>query len=155
MNAGLPGTGIGGLFYIATALWMPAHRLLARRSGGGREWRRIAAQLGIAVGILVALGATGWMLAGLLSLPLRDAAGFGSEGAAAQAARIFRWVALIGTIGILAAVLLTVEFAGFVMRRLGRRTRHELAPAAGTGAAGGEHDDEPAPLLAPELADVA
>jgi hypothetical protein len=154
MNAGLPGTGIGGLFYIATALWMPVHRIYRRGARNGRGWRRIGNQFGIAVGILRALGATGWLLGVALALPLRDASP-GGGAAAAHAARIFHLVALVGTVGILGVVLLSVELAGVVARG---RTRNPTRsyPVLVTSAGACDADEhELTPALLPGLADVA
>ena len=53
-NAGLPGTGLGGLFYIALALWMPVAELyqtLRGRSSLAR-WRLVGTQFAIACGIV-------------------------------------------------------------------------------------------------------
>lgn len=62
MNAGLPGTGIGGLFYILLALLMPLRELyLTARGRSSRErWRLVLQQLLIACGIVASLAATGW-----------------------------------------------------------------------------------------------
>lgn len=154
MNAGLPGTGIGGLFYIATALWMPVHRVFSRGSRNGRGWRRIGKQLGIALGILIALGATGWLLGVMLSLPLRDASP-GGGAAAAHAARIFHLVALVGTIGILGVVLLSVELAGVVVRGRTRNLTRSYPALVAPAAADDVDEDELMPALLPGLADVA
>lgn len=59
-NAGLPGTGIGGLFYILLALSMPVvevSRALRSRSGP-RRWRQAFTQFVLACGILAAVAAT-------------------------------------------------------------------------------------------------
>ena len=59
-NAGLPGTGIGGLFYILLALSMPfveASRALRSRSGP-RLWQQVFTQFTLACGILAAVAAT-------------------------------------------------------------------------------------------------
>jgi hypothetical protein len=59
-NAGLPGTGIGGLFYILLALWMPVAevgRALRGQSDPGR-WRQVLTQFALACGVVVAVGGT-------------------------------------------------------------------------------------------------
>lgn len=66
-NAGLPGTGTGGLFYILLALSMPvveASRALRSRSGP-RRWRQVLTQFVLACSILAAVAAT---VAGYLRL---------------------------------------------------------------------------------------
>ncbi|MBI3804935.1 MAG: hypothetical protein HY282_14360 [Nitrospirae bacterium] len=64
MNVGLPGTGIGGLFYIATALLMPFFELiqLLRGRSSAARWRCVTAQFGMAVAIFASLWATAWTL---------------------------------------------------------------------------------------------
>jgi len=60
MVVGLPGTGIGGLFYLCMALWMPVHelwRLMHGRSSLAR-WRFIVFNWLIVAGILVTLWVT-------------------------------------------------------------------------------------------------
>jgi hypothetical protein len=55
-NAGLPGTGLGGLFYIALAMWMPLAELyqtLRGRSSVAR-WRQVGMQFALACGIVAA-----------------------------------------------------------------------------------------------------
>ncbi len=77
MTPGLPGTGIGGLFYVLSALFMPFIALArcARRRGQGAPWRLIAGQWAMVMGILGALTAESWLIAkgveGLDALRLR------------------------------------------------------------------------------------
>jgi hypothetical protein len=65
MIAGLPGTGIGGIFYILLALTMPVCELLrlVRRQSSIKRWITIAAQTFNALGILAGVCLTGWLLA--------------------------------------------------------------------------------------------
>src|SRR5262245_6350391 len=68
MTAGLPGTGIGGLYYVLLALWMPFREIgltLSGRRDGPR--RRVAAlEFSLAVGILAALWGEAWLLRRLM-----------------------------------------------------------------------------------------
>lgn len=59
-NAGLPGTGLGGLFYILLALVMPVVQLVrvARGRSLPGQWRQVASQFLLACGVLAALAAT-------------------------------------------------------------------------------------------------
>ena len=59
-NAGLPGTGLGGLFYILLAVWMPVAELSATLRGRSSRarWRQVGTQFALACGIIVAVGAT-------------------------------------------------------------------------------------------------
>jgi hypothetical protein len=54
MNVGLPGTGIGSLFYILLVLAMPLRELWVRMAGRGvaKPWAFIARQCAMAVGML-------------------------------------------------------------------------------------------------------
>ena len=54
MNVGLPGAGIGGLFYLLCALAMPINEvfLTITRPGHKFRYRLIATQLGIVIGIV-------------------------------------------------------------------------------------------------------
>ena len=68
MNVGLPGTGIGGLFYLLIGLAMPLHELaftLRGRSSAAR-WRVVLGQFGIAAGCLVSLTLAGAVLAAII-----------------------------------------------------------------------------------------
>lgn len=132
MHAGLPGTGLGGLFYIASAMVMPLHRVFRGGGHDGRAWSRVAAQSAIALGIMAALFATGWAL-GLLLIPNPEAVATGRASLAGPGIGVLRWVALLGTVGLLGLLLFGVEVAGFVQRlrdrgprRPAARTRHAL-----------------------------
>jgi hypothetical protein len=70
MNVGLPGTGVGGMFYVLLVAWLPLRELgltLQGRSGPGR-WRRIATQTALAMGIIGALWGEAWLLGRLPDL---------------------------------------------------------------------------------------
>jgi hypothetical protein len=60
MVVGLPGTGIGGLFYLFMALWMPVHELwrLAHGRSSLERWRFIALNWAVVAGILSCLWLT-------------------------------------------------------------------------------------------------
>ena len=59
-NAGLPGTGIGGLFYLLLALAMPFVEVVRSVRGrrGPSRWRLVLTQFAQACAILAALVAT-------------------------------------------------------------------------------------------------
>jgi MFS family permease len=117
MNAGLPGTGIGGLFYIASALFMPVHRLARGGAHDGRTWRRVGAQVTIAASIMGMLFVSGWLLALALAPVLAPA--LAAADVAQPVRNVVRWVMVVGTAGLLAVVLLLVEVARLVVRRPG------------------------------------
>jgi len=60
VNAGLPGTGLGGLFYLLLALWMPVPELVRTAQGrSSRErWRLVASQFTLACAIIAVVVAT-------------------------------------------------------------------------------------------------
>ncbi len=64
MVAGIPGTGIGGIFYLLLVIYMPVREffhLLQKRTNLGR-WGFIALQLCFVFGILAALWGEMWFL---------------------------------------------------------------------------------------------
>jgi Flp pilus assembly protein TadD len=76
MNAGLPGAGIGGMFYMLSAIAMPFHaaRRAVRRwrdpdlvDEPPVQWRPVFRQFMIAVGIIAALWLTGWAVGTLIA----------------------------------------------------------------------------------------
>jgi len=64
MTVGLPGTGIGGIFYLLLAVWMPiresARTLKGRTSL--RRWGFITLQLLFVVGVVAAMWSELWLL---------------------------------------------------------------------------------------------
>jgi len=112
MTVGIPGTGIGGLFYIVAALAAPFRR-------SARKNAAAAAHLGfLSFAVLSGIFVTGWLLGFVLG-PV------GSSQLAEGAARfsrpetenIVRWAALLASVLLLAAVLLAVQLARLIWRR--------------------------------------
>ena len=68
MTAGLPGTGIGGLFYLGTAFLMPVRELLLtiRGRSSARRWRLVLLQVMLAASVIVGLWLTAWLLTAAL-----------------------------------------------------------------------------------------
>ncbi len=129
MNAGLPGTGIGGIFYLASALAMPlreAYRRVRGRSPGGGNWRVVAAQLAIAGGILGAMWVTGW----LLGLALAAARPITALGTSLPPGNVLRTASVALALGTLAAVLAGVE----LLRLWVHRDRRASLPGKATPA---------------------
>ena len=114
MTAGLPGTGIGGMFYLmsalATPLWEAYVRFRGRRSRG---WSLVAAQTAIAGAILAGVWATGW----LLGLALRASPRVVPGAATLHPGNLLPAVALLFSVGTLAVVLLGVELLRLWVRR--------------------------------------
>ena len=127
MTVGLPGAGIGGLFYLASALLMPVRSLVATISGRHHEarWQLALRQSGLAAGILGALWATGWLLSRMFVDPA--AAGdpalqgttaiVASARAHAAATNALGTHALAFSVGTLVLILVLVQVARLVLAR--------------------------------------
>jgi hypothetical protein len=143
MNVGLPGTGIGGLFYIFGALYAPIGGLLRPETHRVGEPSRARARRNatLALGILGALWFTGWGLGHVVaSWSVTSAGGWVGMGGP-EAVSIVRWIAVIGTTGLLVLVLLAVQVLRLVVRRPEPRQRLAIARGTDTGVAltrGGE-----------------
>ena len=64
MSAGLPGTGIAGVFYLASALLMPVIELerTLRGQSSIAAWRFVMRQFTLSCAILAGIWTTGWLL---------------------------------------------------------------------------------------------
>ncbi|TMG77895.1 MAG: hypothetical protein E6H75_05300 [Betaproteobacteria bacterium] len=119
MNPGLPGAGIGGLFYVLSALWMPICELLRLRRGQAPgRWPLVAKQFGIAVGIIAAMSGVFWALDTVLILQQVAAHAAGQM----HAMWSLRVSALAVTSGVLATVLGAVHVVRLCLRL--RTVRH-------------------------------
>jgi hypothetical protein len=113
MTAGLPGVGIGGIFYLVSALLMPVRSLGAVLRGRADEarWPTALRQAALAGGILGALWLTGlglgWVVAHLVPEATRIAVGGGRSPSEVQS--VIRTSALALSLGTLAAVLALVQ----------------------------------------------
>lgn len=114
MNVGLPGTGLGGIFYLFCALVMLAVELVRLARGkGDKELLRIAAiQSAMAVGMMLAVVATLWaafMVDGLFA-----AAGYDGGN---RFAIVRHTKPIVITLIILAAMLGSLRIFGVVLNR--------------------------------------
>jgi hypothetical protein len=113
MTAGLPGVGIGGIFYLASALLMPFRSLAAVIGGrpADARWPIALRQASLAAGILGALWLTGlalgWIIATVLPEATRVVAG--GSATAGQVHNVVRTSALLLSFGTLGAVLFMVQ----------------------------------------------
>ena len=147
MTVGMPGTGIGGMFYLLSALATPLSEAFRRMRRGAAEgdaggWRPVAGQTALAAGILAGMWATGW----LLGVALHAAHSVGRLLAGPPPSNALRTAALLLSFGTLAAVLLGVELLRlWLHRRAPRdermgaaepiaRTKRRVVAAAGAGA---------------------
>lgn len=111
MTAGLPGTGIGGLFYLISALLMPFREAFLAIIGRGNRARSQMAlqQGGLALTILGAVWVTGLVL-GLLHIGTNLV-----HRATVAGLHIFYITPVIVAFATLSGVLITVEVARVVM----------------------------------------
>lgn len=124
MTVGIPGTGIGGLFYLVSAATIPLRELLRRVRGRpplaapGLVRRQVAMVAGIAGGLWL----TGWILAALIvrSTSTVRATGLppgpGAENVLQVASVLLGFVTLV-------LVLAVVEVARLVVRGRAARPR--------------------------------
>jgi hypothetical protein len=114
MFAGLPGIGVGTLFYILAALWMPVHEIgpLLRGTSSVARWRRIAMQWVYAISIILSIA-----IAERVMLWILGAATPGSLSPArllhdqlnSRAPESIMAIPMVASLLLLAAVLLAVE----------------------------------------------
>ena len=130
MTAGLPGTGVGGLFYMLSGILMPfreAYRAL-RGQSDARSRRLVAYQTVMALGVVGGIWVTGWLLGVIISwAPAVAAAVHGATFTAAHPSNVVRAVAFFIGFGTLAFVLAAVQVARVVNACRIRIGRHEPA----------------------------
>jgi hypothetical protein len=119
MNPGMPGTGIGGLFYVLSALWMPICEVWRRSRGKTSvRWFLIAKQFAIAVGVVAVMSGVFWALDSALILY------HATQHSADQidAARTLRISAMLMAVGVLVSLLSVVHLARLFLWLRGART---------------------------------
>lgn len=119
MTAGLPGAGIGGLFFVLSAYFMlvvEVQRTVRGRSSRER-WRGVLRNVAVATAMVMAVTATVWAVHRLVYPPAPDRAGGGKhDGSGADAFLPFSPVLVA------LAVLATVLLGAFALRLVaGRR----------------------------------
>jgi tetratricopeptide (TPR) repeat protein len=117
MTAGLPGSGIGGLFYLLSAIAMPI-RELTRRVRGAPGRPGLALQQAMLAGtIVMTLWFTGWVLDWLFFGGGLGGRTFASAARAYDSVpHVFRAASLLLSLGTLAAVIGTTHVLAFVVR---------------------------------------
>jgi lysylphosphatidylglycerol synthetase-like protein (DUF2156 family) len=122
MAAGLPGTGIGGLFFILSAFFMvivELGRTIRGRSSLAR-WAIVARQAAIAAAMVAAVTATIWILHGLLFPPATHGSAEGSK----STHPLVPFAPVLISLAALTVVLVTAKIAQLIF---GRQTAHEPA----------------------------
>jgi len=119
MTAGLPGAGIGGLFYLASTIILPFRSLFRRLRGQPDTvtWGHQAHSGLIAVGIILGLWMAGWLLGFVVPQEMltRGVASAAREAGSRKSVIPFTMVAF--ALGTLAFVLAGVEIAHHVYVR--------------------------------------
>ena len=114
MTVGLPGAGIGGLFYLASTILLPLRSLLRRWRGHADTvaWRHHAHHLMMATGIVGGLWLTGWLLAFIVPHEMLMPAASLRAGSA-PATTVLSLATLSVAVGTLVTILVAVEVARF------------------------------------------
>jgi len=138
MTAGLPGTGIGGLYYLVLVILMPVREayLTARGRSSRARWRIVGQHVALGGGIVGALFALGWMIHSLLGALLGTAFGPATRHMMVNATTVINRNAMVATVSVLAGVLLIATLWHLVESTLGIRS---------TPAPARDHDTRPAP----------
>ena len=142
MTVWMPGAAVGGLFYLLSALAMPAReafralRSSGRRRDGARpaRWGRALRQAGIALGILLTMAATGWLLALVLQRQISATrihleTGVGLGPGTGSVWKVLQAAALVLSLGTLAAVLAGVQVLRWTVGRRSARGTLAVLPS--------------------------
>ena len=114
MTAGLPGAGIGGLFYLASSILLPV-RSLWRRLRGRPDAVPLRQQLHsalIALGIIGGLWVAGWVLAFIVPDDMVPQNAFSGTGGPAHT--VIPFATFFVAVGTLVLVLVMVELARLI-----------------------------------------
>jgi tetratricopeptide (TPR) repeat protein len=119
VTPGIPGTGIGGLFYILSAAALPLREgyRRVRKHAAGARWRVIALQQLLAAGILGGMWTTGWLLGVLVGTARPHLV----AGPATVSHNVWRTATFALSLATLVAVVCTVELMGLWVRQRARR----------------------------------
>lgn len=119
MTVGLPGVGLGGIFYLVSAALMPVRELVrAVRREQPARWRLVLKQTAMVAGILGALWLTGWLLGLVIATSPTALVRTGGAALRSSAAHnVLRVGALALSLATLLFVLATVQVARLLVRR--------------------------------------
>lgn len=138
MFAGLPGIGVGTLFYILTALWMPVREIGATLRGRSTRarWRLIAIEIVFAAGIIASIASADWILTHSFGL---TGSGMGParwihDQIGSRAPQSILAAPLAASLLLLAAVLIVVEVSRAAMAIRRAMRGRELDRASGNRA---------------------
>ncbi len=118
MTVGVPGTGIGGIFYILAALLAPIRSLLRRRNSLRAERGILTRLFLLGLGVVLGIFVTGWVLGFLIGPVASAAAAAGTRGfSRPEIQNVVRWAALFASVLMLGLVLLAVQLAQLIVRK--------------------------------------
>lgn len=118
MSVGIPGTGIGGLFYLISGLTMPLREIALALKGQPRRpkvWRLVVRQTALVLGILAGIWTTGWLLGLLVVEPVKTI-GPASGAPGGTPRNLWGSAAVLAGLATLALVIATVEAARLVLK---------------------------------------
>lgn len=118
MTAGIPGAGIGGLFYLASTVVLPFRRLMRRLRGlpDATSGRQLLHSLCIAGGIIASLWLVGWLLAFLVPVEILRSVATTPAGMA-RARNVLPVATFATAMGTMLMVLGAVEMARYAQSR--------------------------------------
>jgi hypothetical protein len=131
MSVGLPGTGVGALFYLLSALWAPVNAVLRRTTGRSRGVAVSMIALGIVAIVAVSTVAIGALVPAATVHIMDLDAGVG-DGSARAAITPLVAILLLGPVGTLAFILLVVRIGAWIGARGSAR---DATPASDTSVA--------------------
>jgi hypothetical protein len=119
MTVGLPGVGLGGIFYLVSAALMPVRELVrAFRRERPARWSLVWRQSAMVAGILGALWLTGWLLGIVIATsPMSLATPAHVTFHSSAAHNVLRVSALALSLGTLVLVLSSVQIARLFVKR--------------------------------------
>ncbi len=129
MTVGLPGTGIGGLFYLLLVVFMPVRELWRTVQGQSSiaNWRCVMRHMLFVAGIVGCLWLESWLIGGLFSKLRMPGTAVASQIAAQESVVPgLAWV----SIAVLGGVLLGVQLLRFAMRLITRQDMSTVKPPA-------------------------
>jgi hypothetical protein len=120
MIAGLPGTGISGLFYLLSAFWMPIAEFVRTLRGRERQsnWKLVFSQFALATGILAALGGTGALIDYFIPVSVKFLEAFASNSNDNSQPVSLGVAPTLITIGVLFVFLFSIEIVGMFLGRM-------------------------------------
>jgi tetratricopeptide (TPR) repeat protein len=127
MVAGIPGAGVGGLFYLISALLLPVRRIRHWWRARSTERATVWHPFFMATGILAGIWPTGWLLGVVVARAARAEAGVTAHQAplGIVSGNVVRTATLMGGLLSLLFVLLAVEAARILVGRR-PKARHVL-----------------------------